>query len=49
MTDKNLDLKFLCQLECLNEAIAYIQAFRLRVCTQKTIFLFLNQNICCGY
>ena len=22
---------------------------QLRVCTKKLIFLFLNQNICCGY
>ena len=22
---------------------------KLRVCTKKLIFLFLNQNICCGY
>ena len=22
---------------------------KLRVCTRKIIFLFLNQNVCCGY
>ena len=23
--------------------------FKVRVCNEKVIFLFLNQNICCGY
>ena len=31
------------------EILKHLSGLKLRVCIEKLIFLFLNQNICCGY
>ena len=33
----------------LRKKVFFLQFLYLRVCTKKIVFLFLIQNICCGY
>ena len=46
LTLKNLEMLFSKTFITASDKIAGLQ---IRVCTRKLFFLFLNQNICCGY
>ena len=38
------------KINSINRLIQYLTSgLELRVCNENLIFLFLNQNICCGY